>query len=68
MVMEKAKRWVEHKRDVVILADSITRLARAYKHHRAPVGQGAVGRVDSNALQRPSASSARRATSRRVAR
>ena len=44
MVIEKAKRLVEHKKDVVILLDSITRLARAYNTDRAAVGQGAVGR------------------------
>ena len=68
MVIEKAKRLVEHKRDVVILLDSITRLARAYNTIVPPSGKVLSGGVDSNALQRPSASSARPATSRRAAR
>src|SRR6202171_3751817 len=53
MVIEKAKRLVEHKRDVVILLDSITRLARAYNTIVPPSGKGLSGGVDSNALQRP---------------
>ncbi len=53
MVMEKAKRFVEHKRDVVILLDSITRLARAYNTIVPPSGKVLSGGVDSNALQRP---------------
>ncbi|HEV2499610.1 MAG TPA: transcription termination factor Rho, partial [Terriglobia bacterium] len=53
MVIEKAKRLVEHKRDVVILLDSITRLARAYNTVVPPSGQVLSGGVDSNALQRP---------------
>jgi transcription termination factor Rho len=52
-VIEKAKRLVEHKRDVVILLDSITRLARAYNTIVAPSGKVLSGGVDSNALQRP---------------
>ncbi|MGH9416876.1 MAG: transcription termination factor Rho [Terriglobales bacterium] len=53
MVIEKAKRLVEHKRDVVILLDSITRLARAYNTVVPPSGKILSGGVDSNALQRP---------------
>jgi len=53
MVIEKAKRLVEHKRDVVILLDSITRLARAYNAIVPPSGKILSGGVDSNALQRP---------------
>jgi transcription termination factor Rho len=53
MVMEKAKRLVEHKKDVVILLDSITRLARAYNTIVPPSGKVLSGGVDSNALQRP---------------
>ncbi|MDA1316297.1 MAG: transcription termination factor Rho [Acidobacteria bacterium] len=53
MVIEKAKRLVEHKRDVVILLDSITRLARAYNSIVPPSGKILSGGVDSNALQRP---------------
>ncbi len=53
MVIEKAKRLVEHKRDVVILLDSITRLARAYNSVMPPSGKILSGGVDSNALQRP---------------
>ena len=52
-VIEKAKRLVEHKRDVVILLDSITRLARAYNTIAPPSGKVLSGGVDSNALQRP---------------
>ena len=53
MVLEKAKRLVEHKRDVVILLDSITRLARAYNTIAPPSGKVLSGGLDSNALQRP---------------
>ena len=53
MVIEKAKRLVEHKRDVVILLDSITLLARAYNTIVPPSGKVLSGGVDSNALQRP---------------
>ncbi len=53
MVIEKAKRLVEHQRDVVILLDSITRLARAYNTIVPPSGKVLSGGVDSNALQRP---------------
>ena len=53
MVIEKAKRLVEHKRDVVILLDSITRLARAYNAVVPPSGKILSGGVDSNALHRP---------------
>jgi transcription termination factor Rho len=53
MVIEKAKRLVEHRRDVVILLDSITRLARAYNAVVPPSGKVLSGGVDSNALQRP---------------
>ncbi|MGH1456306.1 MAG: transcription termination factor Rho [Alphaproteobacteria bacterium] len=53
MVMEKAKRLVEHKRDVVILLDSITRLARAYNTVVPSSGKVLTGGVDANALQRP---------------
>ncbi len=53
MVIEKAKRLVEHKKDVVILLDSITRLARAYNSVMPPSGKILSGGVDSNALHRP---------------
>lgn len=53
MVLEKAKRLVEHKRDVVILLDSITRLARAYNTTVPSSGKVLTGGVDANALQRP---------------
>lgn len=53
MVIEKAKRLVEHKQDVVILLDSITRLARAYNNVVPSSGKVLTGGVDSNALQRP---------------
>jgi transcription termination factor Rho len=53
MVIEKAKRLVEHKKDVVILLDSVTRLARAYNSVIPPSGKILSGGVDSNALQRP---------------
>ncbi len=53
MVIEKARRLVEHKRDVVILLDSITRLARAYNTVLPPSGKILTGGVDANALQKP---------------
>lgn len=53
MVIEKAKRMVEHKKDVVILLDSITRLARAYNTVVPSSGKVLTGGVDANALQRP---------------
>jgi transcription termination factor Rho len=53
MVMEKAKRLVEHQRDVVILLDSITRLARAYNSVQPPSGKVLSGGIDANALHRP---------------
>lgn len=53
MVIEKAKRLVEHKKDVVILLDSITRLARAYNAVVPPSGKILSGGIDANALQRP---------------
>jgi transcription termination factor Rho len=53
MVIEKAKRLVEHKKDVVILLDSITRLARAHNAVVPPSGKILSGGIDSNALQRP---------------
>lgn len=53
MVIEKAKRLVEHKRDVVILLDSVTRLARAYNTVVPPSGKILSGGVDSNALHKP---------------
>lgn len=53
MVLEKAKRLVEHKKDVVILLDSITRLARAYNTVIPASGKVLTGGVDSNALQKP---------------
>ena len=53
MVIEKAKRLVEHKKDVVILLDSITRLARAHNTIISPSGKVLSGGVDANALQRP---------------
>jgi len=52
-VIEKAKRLVEHRRDVVILLDSITRLARAYNTVVPSSGKVLTGGVDANALQRP---------------
>jgi transcription termination factor Rho len=52
-VLEKAKRLVEHKKDVVILLDSITRLARAYNTVVPASGKVLTGGVDANALQRP---------------
>ena len=53
MVLEKAKRLVEHKKDVVILLDSITRLARAYNTVQPASGKVLTGGVDANALQKP---------------
>jgi hypothetical protein len=53
MVIEKAKRLVEHKKDVVILLDSITRLGRAYNTVVPSSGKVLTGGVDANALQRP---------------
>jgi transcription termination factor Rho len=53
MAIEKAKRLVEHKKDVVILLDSITRLARAYNTISPASGKVLTGGVDANALQRP---------------
>jgi transcription termination factor Rho len=53
MVIEKAKRLVEHRKDVVILLDSITRLARAYNSVAPPSGKVLSGGLDSNALQKP---------------
>jgi transcription termination factor Rho len=53
MVIEKAKRLVEHKKDVVILLDSITRLARAYNTVQPTSGKVLTGGVDANALQKP---------------
>jgi transcription termination factor Rho len=53
MVLEKAKRLVERKRDVVILLDSITRLARAYNATAPPSGKILSGGIDSNALHKP---------------
>ncbi|HXI03453.1 MAG TPA: transcription termination factor Rho [Candidatus Saccharimonadales bacterium] len=53
MVIEKARRLVEHKRDVVILLDSITRLARAYNTIQPPSGKVLSGGIDANALQKP---------------
>jgi transcription termination factor Rho len=53
MVIEKAKRLVEHKRDVLILLDSITRLGRAYNTVVPSSGKVLTGGVDANALQRP---------------
>ena len=68
MVIEKAKRLVEHGRDVVILLDSITRLGRAYNTVVPSSGKVLTGGVDANALQRPKRFSARRETSKRAAR
>merc|ERR1711879_1013901 len=53
MVISKSKRLVEHKKDVVILLDSITRLARAYNTCVPSSGKVLTGGVDANALQRP---------------
>jgi transcription termination factor Rho len=53
MVIEKAKRLIEHGKDVVILLDSITRLARAYNTVQPPSGKVLSGGIDANALQRP---------------
>jgi len=67
MVIEKAKRLVENKKDVVILLDSITRLARAYNTVAPSSGRVLTGGIDANALQRPKRFSAPRATSRKAA-
>ena len=64
MVIEKAKRLVEHKKDVVILLDSITRLARAYNTVVPASGKVLTGGVDANALQQPEALLRRRAQRR----
>ena len=66
MVLEKAKRLVEHKRDVVILLDSLTRLGRAYNAVTPPSGKVLSGGIDANALQRPGGSLRRRATWKRA--
>jgi transcription termination factor Rho len=68
MVIEKAKRLVEHKKDVVILLDSITRLARAYNTVVPASGKVLTGGVDANALQKPKRFFGARATSRKAAR
>jgi transcription termination factor Rho len=68
MVIEKAKRLVEHGRDVVILLDSITRLARAYNTVVPPSARSCRAASTPTRCTSPSASSARRATSRRAAR
>ncbi len=68
MVIEKAKRLVEHGRDVVILLDSITRLGRAYNTVVPSSGKVLTGGVDANALQRPSASLVRNVISKKAAR
>lgn len=68
MVIERAKRLVELKKDVVILLDSITRLARAYNNVVPSSGKVLSGGVDSNALQRPKRFSARRAMWKKAAR
>ena len=65
MVIEKAKRLVEHKRDVVILLDSITRLGRAFNTVVPSSGKVLTGGVDANALQRPEAVLRRGAEHRR---
>ena len=67
MVIEKAKRLVEHKKDVVILLDSITRLARAYNTVVPSSGKVLTGGVDANACSGRSVSSARPAISKRAA-
>lgn len=66
MVIEKAKRLVEHKKDVIILLDSITRLARAYNTVVPASGKVLTGGVDANALHRRSVSLVRHVTSRRA--
>ena len=68
MVIEKAKRLVEHKKDVVILLDSITRLARAYNTVVPASGKVLTGGVDANALQRPKRFSALPEISRKAVR
>lgn len=67
MVIEKAKRTVEHKKDVIILLDSITRLARAYNTVVPASGKVLTGGVDANALHRRNASLVRRVTWKRAA-
>ena len=67
MVIEKAKRLVEHKKDVIILLDSITRLARAYNTVVPASGKVLTGGVDANALHRRSVSSVRHVTWKRAA-
>ena len=67
MVIEKAKRLVEHKRDVVILLDSITRLARAYNTTIPSSGKVLTGGVDAHALHRPKRFSVRHVISRKAA-
>lgn len=67
MVIEKAKRLVEHKKDVIILLDSITRLARAYNTVVPASGKVLTGGVDANALHRRSVSLVRHVTSKRAA-
>ena len=67
MVIERAKRLVELKKDVVVLLDSITRLARAYNNVVPSSGKVLSGGVDANALHRPSAFLARRAMWKKVA-
>jgi transcription termination factor Rho len=66
MVIEKAKRLVEYKKDVVILLDSITRLARAYNTVAPPSGKVLSGGLDANALQRPKRFFGAAATSKRA--
>ena len=66
MVIEKAKRLVEHKRDVLILLDSITRLARAYNSVVPPSGKILSGGLDSNALHNPNVFSGPPETSKKV--
>jgi len=68
MVIEKAKRLVEHKRDVVILLDSITRLGRAYNTVVPSSGKVLTGGVDANALQKPKRLLVRRAISKKAVR
>ena len=68
MVIEKAKRLVEHGKDVVILLDSITRLARAYNTVVPPSGKILSGGVDSNALHKPKKPFGAAQTSRMAAR
>ena len=67
MVIEKAKRLVEHKKDVIILLDSITRLARAFNTVIPSSGKVLTGGVDAHALERPKRFLARPAISRKAA-